>query len=149
MSVINLHRRSRLRPTSCGQSRRQLNRSVKNRIGATTVEFALVVPIIFTMFLGAVEMTRLNFIRHSAANAAYEGARAGIVPGGNETECKKRAKDLMSAVGAGSDIGVSYVADTKTVKVTVTVPIDKNSWGIGRFSCGMQLVQSCQLSREQ
>lgn len=123
-------------------------RSRSNRLGATTVEFALVVPIIFTMFLGAIEMTRMNFIKHSAANAAYEAARAGIIPGATEADCKKKATDLLAAVGAGSNVVVAYESTTQSVKVTVTIPVDKNSWAIGRFTHGMNLVQSCKLSRE-
>ncbi len=55
------------------------------RKGVTAVEFAFVAPIIFALFIGAIEITRLNFIRNSAANAAYEGARKAVTPGSTPT----------------------------------------------------------------
>ncbi len=121
---------------------------VTSRRGATTVEFALIVPIIFTMFLGAIEMTRLNFLRHTAANAAYEAARTAIIPGGTETDARNKALALLSAVGASNNVTIAYESTSSFVNVTITIPVNKNSWGIGRFSSGMNLIRSCKLSRE-
>jgi Flp pilus assembly protein TadG len=118
------------------------------RQGATAVEFALVVPIIFALFIGAIEMTRMNFIRHSAANAAYEGARAGIVIGGENNDCSKAAKDLLKRVGVKNDVDVQVTSDATSVTVTVSVPVDKNSWGLGRFTSGFNITQACHLSKD-
>jgi Flp pilus assembly protein TadG len=123
-------------------------RRAKQRAGATTVEFAIVVPIIFAMFLGTIEMTRLNFIRHSASNAAYEGARKAIVPGSSTSDASAEALRLMNAVGVGNGVTASVTSTTDTMTVTVTVPVNQNSWGIGKFSTGMIINQSCTLTRE-
>jgi Flp pilus assembly protein TadG len=120
----------------------------QRRRGATTVEFAIVVPIIFAMFLGTIEMTRLNFIRHSAANAAYEGARKAIIPGSSFTEATDEALRLMQAVGVGNGVTASLTTLNDTMTVTVTVPVNQNSWGAARFSSGMTITQACTLSRE-
>ncbi len=130
--------------TSSIRSRRRL----PERRGATTVEFAIVVPIIFAMFLGTIEMTRLNFIRHSAANAAYEGARKAIVPGSTAAEASAEASRLMTAVGVGNGVAVAVSTTTDSTTVTVTVPVNQNSWGAARFSSGMTITQSCTLSKE-
>jgi Flp pilus assembly protein TadG len=135
-------------PTRDHQPSRRFRPRRSDRLGTTSVEFALVAPIIFTLFLGAIEMTRFNFIRHTAANAAYEAARTGIVPGATEADCRKKATDLLTAVGAGSSVTVDYQSTTKTVRVSVTIPVNQNSWAIGRFTHGLNLVQSCTLSRE-
>lgn len=118
------------------------------RTGATTVEFAIVVPIIFAMFLGTIEMTRLNFIRHSAANAAYEGARKAIIPGSSNTEATDEAMRLMQAVGVSNGVTASITTLNDTMTVTVTVPVNQNSWGAARFSSGMIITQSCTLTKE-
>jgi Flp pilus assembly protein TadG len=116
--------------------------------GATTVEFAIVVPIIFTLFMGTVEMTRLNFIRHSAANAAYEGARRAIVPGSRSSDARDEAERLLTAVGVAKGANINVATTNTTTTVTVTIPVNQNSWGIGKFSSGMNITQSCALTRE-
>lgn len=121
---------------------------LRTRLGATLVEFAIVVPVIFTLFLGAIEMTRLNFIRHSASNAAYEGARKAIVPGSSTSDAQTEAMRLMTTLGIANNVTVNVANTTTQTTVTVTVPVNQNSWGVARFSSGMTIVQSCTLSRE-
>lgn len=123
-------------------------RPSRRRAGATTVEFAFIVPIIFAIFLGSLEMTRLNFIRHSASNAAYEGARKAIVPGSTTEQARGEALRLMTTVGVTNDVTATVTSNMNSMTVTVSVPVDRNSWGIARFSSGMTITQSCTLSRE-
>ncbi len=128
--------------------RKQRLRNRTQRRGATTVEFAIVVPIIFTLFLGTIEMTRLNFIRHSAANAAYEGARKAIIPGSSFTEATDEAMRLMQAVGVSN--GVNRRADNsqRYHDRHGHRARHQNSWGALRFSSGMIVTQSCTLTKE-
>ena len=100
------------KPNFCRLHRNRLARP-KARRGATLVEFAIVVPVIFTLFLGAIEMTRLNFIRHSASNAAYEGARKAIVPG-SSISAVERAQLLLDADVANNAGNWQWVAGTGT-----------------------------------
>lgn len=120
----------------------------RQRYGATTVEFAIVVPIIFALFLGTIEMTRLNFIRHSASNAAYEGARKAIVPGSRSSDASTEALRLLTAVGVSKGASINVDTASASTTVTVTIPVNQNSWGVGKFSSGMNITQSCTLSRE-
>lgn len=130
------------------------NQSQRRRVrrgrpsGATAVEFAIVAPIIFLLFLGAIEMTRLNFLRHSAANAAYEAARNAIVPGGNEDEARQRALELLAAVKADRGVEFEFDEAPDQVAVTVKIPMNMNSWGITRYTSGFMITESCTLSRE-
>jgi len=56
---------------------------MSRRRGQALVEFALVVPLLFLLFLGIVETGRLVFYLHTLNNAAREGARYAIVHGEN------------------------------------------------------------------
>jgi hypothetical protein len=118
------------------------------RRGTTTVEFALVAPIILLLFFGAVEMTNLNMIRHTAANAAYEGARKMIVVGGTEEDARTEVLRLLGIVGIanGAEVDVDQWPDR--IRVAVNVPVNLNSWGLGRFTGGTTVTQSCTLRRE-
>lgn len=131
-----------------GVLRRRARRHQDARKGVTAVEFAIVAPVILLLFLGAIEITRLNFLRHTAANAAYEGARRAIVPGGTSSDADAAALQLLIAVEAhrGAEIEVENSLDR--VAVTVVIPMNMNSWGITRFSSGYNITQSCTLSRE-
>ncbi len=118
------------------------------RKGVTAVEFAFVAPIIFALFIGAIEITRLNFIRNSAANAAYEGARKAVTPGSTSNDARDEALRLLNMLRVGNGATATVTMTTSTVNVLVRIPVNQNSWGLTRFSRGMNIEQSCMLSRE-
>jgi Flp pilus assembly protein TadG len=118
------------------------------RTGATAVEFAFMVPVIFTMFIGSIEVTRLNFIRNTVSNACYEGARKAVSPGSTTAEAQTEAKRLIDTLGVGRGANVNVTSTPDTVTVTITVPVNQNSWGVTRFTSGINVTQSCKLSRE-
>jgi Flp pilus assembly protein TadG len=118
------------------------------RHGAAMVELALVLPVIFIVFLGAIEVTRLNFLRHTATNVAYEAARTVIVPGSVPSEGQTLGMTLLEQVGAGnnSTVTVSRIGSDR-VRAEVRIPLRNNSWGVTMFFDGA-LVQACTLTRE-
>lgn len=119
-----------------------------DRQGALTVEFAIVAPIIFMVFVGALELTSMNLIRHSAGNAAYEVARAAIVPGVSQSDAKAKADSILNAVGATKNVTINVTDDGRTVLVEVVVPVSDNSWGVGKFTGDLTIRKKCSLSRE-
>ena len=123
-------------------------RNTSTRLGATTVEFAMVVPIIFAMFLGSIELTRLNFIRQTASNASYEAARKAIVPGNTDNDARGEALRLLSNLGVGNGATASVSRSLNSITVTVAVPISQNSWGLTRLTGGYSVTQSCSLTPE-
>src|SRR6185295_7284523 len=76
------------------------NRRSKLRRGAVAVEFAITAPIFFLFLLAAFEFGWMNVIRHTADNAAYEAARAAMVPGATAAEAKTKANSILGVVGA-------------------------------------------------
>lgn len=123
--------------------------AAKARSGATAVEFAVVLPVILLMFLGAVELTNLNFIHHTAANAAYEGARAAMVAGGSAAQGIARAEQFLNRFGIGDGAEVTLTATSEAVTITVRVPMNHNSVGLSRFTTGLHVTQSVSLRRER
>ncbi|MCU0711598.1 MAG: pilus assembly protein [Pirellula sp.] len=124
------------------------NKKAQNRTGATTVEFAFVLPVILVMFLGAIEVTRLNFLRQTALNAAYEGARACIVPGATPADGQAEAMRLLTAVSAHRGATVNVNMQQAVVNVTITIPLSQNSWGLGRFATNANVVRNFSLKKE-
>ena len=127
-------------------------RKENNRSGAAVVEFALTASLLFLIIFTAVEFMRVNTIVNSAENAAYEGARAGIVPGATASEAQAAAQAMVSAIGVrGTTVDVQPATirlDTPQITVTVSVPLDSNSFIAPRFFLGKTLQKTCTLTRE-
>ena len=123
------------------------------RRGAVTVEFVLVSLVFFTLVFGMVEFSRLNIIRHAADNAAYEGARVGIVPGATVAEVEAAAQRMLDVVGVGTSTVVvtpdPLTTDADDVTVSVTVPVAENSWMVPKFSNGLTIQSSTTLGTER
>ena len=123
------------------------------RDGAVTVEFALALPILLLFTFAGLEFSRVNMIRNTAINAAYEGARMGIVPGATVADCEAAANELLSFVDIS---GGSVVASpspiqpsTESVTVTVTIPITAaNSFITPEYFLGRTITSSVTLPRE-
>jgi len=120
----------------------------KQRSGATAVEFALVCPIILMLFLGAIELNSLNFVRNSAANAAYEAARTAMVSGGKVSEGRARGLQYLQQLGVHHGATVTGTETTADVSFEVKVPMNLNSYGLSRFTGGYVVTQSIKLKRE-
>ncbi len=117
----------------------------QNRRGATLVEFAIVAPVFFLLLLGSFEFSRLNVIRHTADNAAYEAARIAMVPGATAAEAVAEAQRIMNIVRArGTTVTVNPATlglTTNQITVTVDVPMGQNGWITPRFT-GSQIMRA-------
>jgi Flp pilus assembly protein TadG len=136
-----------------------LNRRVGNRAfgagrrrGTTVVEFAVTLPLVLFLFFGAIEFARVNMLRHSAAQAAYEGARRGIVPGATAAEVKTVTEAIMNSAFASvyqvDVVPATITASTPEVTVNISLPLAANSWVVPNFFAGKTLTKSFTLQRE-
>ena len=108
------------------------------RTGAAAVEFAIVAPIFFILVVSSLEFGRLNVIRHTADQAAYEAARNAMVPGATPDEARQHADRMLRIVGArGAQVDVSpgvLGPDVREITVTIDVPLNQNGWITPRFT---------------
>lgn len=121
--------------------RNKANRT--GRLGAVSVEVAICIPVVFLFLLGTLEFSRVNMLRSSIDNAAYEGARRGVVPGATTEDCIQQAAQILRAVGlrqATVTVTPSTINDsTPQVTVEVVAPMSENGWGLSRFLSGVTL----------
>ena len=112
--------------------RHNRTRRSPKRLGAAAVEFALTAPILFMLLFAALEFGRVNMIRETVSNAAYEAARTCIVPGATNAEGVDAADRIIRSIGvrdAKIQIQPSTITDTTpSVTATVTVPYNTNLW---------------------
>ncbi len=124
-----------------------------HRQGAVTVEFAIAATVLFLFVFASVEFSRVNMIRNTIENAAYEGARRGVLPGATAANCAAVTQGLLDIIGvADSTITVAplvILADSKEVTVTVEVPMTMaNGYITPTYYLGTTLRTAVTLPRE-
>jgi hypothetical protein len=121
--------------------------------GAYTVEFAVVLPLVFLLFLGGIEFARMHLVRHVVDNAAYEAARHVIVPGATADEAIAQAKRILASVNAvGAQVQITpnpITEETKSVSVKVILPCSENMLSLSNFSSGLNIVSETKLFTER
>jgi Flp pilus assembly protein TadG len=109
-----------------------------HRRGAAVVEFAVTAPIFFLFLLASFEFGWMNVLRHTADNAAYEAARAAMVPGGTAADATAKANSILKIVRArNAKVTVTpsvITTSTKSVTVDVDVPMSSNALVLPRFT---------------
>lgn len=123
-----------------------------DRAGAATVEFSLCAFIVFTLFLGMVEVARFHIVRHSIDQAVYVGARTAIVPGATAGEAEQAALDRLQAAGViGPSVTITpnvITSETQAVTVRITAPYESNSWTLPRYFSGVDVAAEMTLDHE-
>ena len=123
-----------------------------SRRGATAVEIAIILPVFFTILIGAYDATRVNMLRHTAQAAAYEGARRGIIPGANVSEIEADCQFVAQSCGARNiNIQVnprSINNQTPEIEVTVEIPLRQNTLIASPFFGNTTLVGKTKFTRE-
>lgn len=129
-----------------------MKKKTQSRTGATTVEFALTIPILFLIVFGGLELGRASMLGHTADHAAYVAARQAIVPGANVDDVRQRAIDHLNAHGIRDyEIEVSpetITHETTLVDVRVSFPLSTNSFVLPEYVTG-DLSGNCQLITER
>lgn len=106
----------------------------KFRLGAATVEFAVVVPVFFLLVFGMIEFGRMVMVQQVITNASREGARQAVLDGATTGEVQTAVNSyLTSGSISGATITVSPNPPTNAafgdpVTVTVSIPFSQVSW---------------------
>ncbi len=97
-------------------------RPAERELGATAVEFAVVVWLFMVLFLGIVQFGLWWHAQHVVLGAAQDGARVAAAEDGTPAAGRARAVELLHA-GLGQDARTATVKarrDTQLAEVTVT-----------------------------
>ena len=122
------------------------SRGRRERRGAAAVEFALCLPFLITLIMGAMESCNLIYVRTRMNSVAYEGARTATRPttasnaGAVTADVTNRCNSLLSQLGVTGgtvslqvlDSGTSQPKDLSLavpqdlVTVSVVAPLSQN-----------------------
>jgi Flp pilus assembly protein TadG len=128
------------------------NSSWSNRLAATTVELAIVLPLFMSVTLGIVEFGRAMMVTQIISSAAREGCRIGVIDGTTNEQVATVVKNYMQAAAKvnGSDVNVTITVTPDIankdpgnqlalsnggdlVTITVSVPMSKVQYITGKF----------------
>jgi len=100
----------------------------------------------------ALEFGRYNMIQQTANNAAFEAARACVVPGATASNGQTAGQNVLNDVGIkGATVTISpatITTTTTTVTATVTIPVTSNLWIAPLFCTSTSTSKSCTLTCE-
>jgi Flp pilus assembly protein TadG len=123
------------------------------RRGAAAVEFALTASVLLLLTFAAIELSRFNQLRHTADNAVYEGVRRGIVPGATADDVLAATQSVLDIVRVrNADITVTPEVidpDTEEITVSISVPLNDNSWAAPLFFADRSATSSLTMKREK
>lgn len=95
--------------------------------GAVAAEFALVLPVLLTIVLGAIDWGWYFCVREVAINASREGARTASLLGNTTTDGVARANAYLASAGmclggasAGAGAGTNVRVDVTCTDVVLT-----------------------------
>lgn len=101
-----------------------LHSSFESRLGAVTLEFALIAPVVVAFFMGMFELGRAVMVKETLDNAARNGAKMGTMPGKTNT-------DVLTEI-----VGILQGKGLPTGKATVTVKVNDVQADVSTASAG-------------
>lgn len=91
--------------------------------GQDIIEYALILPFLLLLTFSIVESGLLIFRYNTVANAAREGARAGILPSATAGTVDTAAKALTTGLTPAPDIAIVFTDTTVEVTVSYTATL--------------------------
>lgn len=118
-----------------GRRRKSWRRPRNNsRLGAATVEFALIAPLMIMFTFGMIEMGRMLMVKNAATQATREGARAGSLPMATDQQVLARVQEELELLSISSAVietfpaSISQALPGETIMVRVRIDPDSVSW---------------------
>ncbi len=105
----------------------------RKREGVAAVEFAVCLPILVLVFLGAVECANMVYLKQTLTVSCYEGVRKAIQFNSNNTQALERANNILAARNVQqatvtfNPANVANVPKGQPIVATVSAPCDANT----------------------
>lgn len=125
----------------------------RRRRGVAAAEFAVCLPVMILLVVGAVETSSMIFLKQSLTVAAYEGGRTSVVPDATTADVTATCNQILTDRRVnGGTINVSPSVEAANVgqfiQVQVTAPCDQNTIIAGRFFRNRNLTGTATFMKE-
>ncbi|MBZ2172281.1 TadE/TadG family type IV pilus assembly protein [Nitratidesulfovibrio sp. SRB-5] len=95
---------------------------LRDNMGMTTLEMAMVLPVVILLLFGTMDMLRYVWFRNTIVAAAVDAAEAGSLPSATDDDIRAAALKLMTPAGIVPS-GLTVARNTVAVPPTITVKI--------------------------
>lgn len=131
-----------------------VDRAVKRRKGAATVELAVCLPVLALLVFGSIEAASFIFLKQSLQVAAYEGVRGAIRSDASDALAVGKARAILdSRVVRDANIrfpagSVGSIARGQQVVIEVSAPTRTNSPLAGQWVANRTLTARVVMLKE-
>lgn len=95
---------------------------LRDNRGMTTLEMAMVLPVVILLLFGTMDMLRYVWFRNTTVAAAVDAAEAGALPAASDEDIRAAALKLLTPAGIVPS-GFTVARNTAAVPPTITVKI--------------------------
>lgn len=125
-----------------------------NRVGTTSLEFAIVAPTLFLVIFASFEFSRLAIMRSLADSAAYEACRYVIVEGADRQDGIDEANRILARMNTQNatieiNDGAEITPTTSEVTVEISIPMEDNSFLLSSLFTGKFVSSQITLKTEK
>jgi Flp pilus assembly protein TadG len=115
------------------------------RPAAAAAEFAVILPLLAVLVVGAVELGRAITVRQALNDAVRKGCRVGMLPNCPTSDITDNVNDVLTDNGIdstaatvtvlvnGKSVDASTAVRNDQISVSVSVPCSTVSWGFSTF----------------
>jgi Flp pilus assembly protein TadG len=110
------------------------HRIQRRRPGTAALEFAIVLPLLFTMLFGIIQFGRIIMVQQVLTNACREGARMAVLDGSNAAGVTTAVQNCLANGSVSGATVLLSPSDPSTavygqpVTVTVRIPVNRAVW---------------------
>jgi Flp pilus assembly protein TadG len=99
--------------------------SQNDRVGGAVVEFAVIAPLLVTLVLGTVEVTRAIQVKNVLTDTARSGCRIAIESGANSQSVKDNINTILTQNGIDTKLATTTIlVNNKNVDASTAVKYD-------------------------
>lgn len=124
------------------------------RRGAAVVEFAVCIPVLVLLTIGAIQVTDAIYLKNSLRVVAYETARESVETSHTNADAMTRANEVIAlwniknATVTFDPADISTAVAGQPITVTVSAPANDNTVMPGWFFRGKDIRSSMVMVRE-